>query len=212
MQSIVKKQIVAVTGVVWIVYLLMHLYGNFYIFRGPEALNGWAEMLRKLPILLWTVRVGLIAAFLVHAVFTVLIVMENRRARGVRYAKHVNHRESSNFAVRTMPITGPIILIYIVFHLLDFTFAEHTGIVGAEDLGLYGLIVNTFLNPVHSGLYVLAMIAVGVHLSHAIQSVLQTFGIADDERLAAFGKLSLLLGTAIALAYISIPVYIFVVP
>ena len=75
--SIVKKQIVAVTGVVWIVYLLLHLYGNLYIFAGPEALNGWAEFLRMMPVILWIVRLGLTASFLIHMFFTALIVIEN---------------------------------------------------------------------------------------------------------------------------------------
>ncbi len=208
--SIIKKQIVAVTGAVWVVYLLVHLYGNFYVFGGPEALNGWAEFLRALPLILWALRIGLIVAFLVHVFFTVLLVVENLRARGTRYAKRVNHRDSTSFAVRTMPFTGPIILIYIIFHLLDFTFAEHTGIVAGEDLGLYGLVVTTFADPVHSALYVVAMLAVGLHLGHAIQSVFQTFGLCDEARLPTLGKLSVLLGALVALAYISIPVYVLV--
>ena len=205
--SIVKKQIVAVTGIVWIVYLLLHLYGNFYIFGGPDALNGWADFLRMMPVILWAVRIGLLVSFLIHMIFTALIVVENRKARGTRYAKRVNHREKSSFAVRTMPFTGPIILIYVIFHLLDFTFADHAGHAD----GLYGVVVEAFHNPIHSGLYILAMIAIGIHLSHAIQSVFQTFGLCDDDRLPILGKLSILLAIVITLAYISIPVYVLAV-
>lgn len=206
--SIHKKQIVAVTGVMLIGFLLAHLTGNFLIFKGPDALNNYAKFLKSLGGLLWAMRIGLILSFVTHMFFTALLVIENRKARGGRYAVNENHRGKSSLASKTMPYTGTVILVYLVFHLLDFTFAEHTGVINGQDLGLYGLVVNTLSQPLHAGLYIAAMIGIGLHLSHSVQSVFQTFGLNNDLWLPRLEKLSLAVGIIVALGYSSIPVYI----
>lgn len=206
--SIRKKQIVAVTGVALFGFLLAHLSGNFLIFKGPEAFNGYAQFLHDLGPILWAMRIGLIAAFVLHMFFTVLVVKENRQARAQRYAVNKDQGENKTLLVRLMPYTGITIFAYLIFHLLDFTFAEKTGVINGVDYGLYGLVVNTLSNPIHGGLYIVAMLAIGVHLAHALQSVVQTFGFSNQCIRPKLVQASLIGGFGIALAYCAIPIYL----
>ena len=109
-----------------------------------------------------------------------------------------------------MPLTGTIILLYIIFHLLDFSLAEKVGVIEGIDYGLFGLVVNTLGDPIHAILYIVAMASVGLHMYHAFQSVFQTFGFMSDSNQAKITTASKVLGVAIAVAYSSIPVYILV--
>ena len=126
----------------------------------------------------------------------------------VLYAKFDNHAEQSSLSAKLMPFTGLAILVYIIFHLLDFTFAEKVGVINGQDLGLYGLVVTSFMNPLHSAIYIVAMLMLGLHLVHSIQSIFQTFGIAKQSNLHVFRRVSLLIGMGVAFAYSSIPLYV----
>ncbi|MDA1354090.1 MAG: succinate dehydrogenase cytochrome b subunit [bacterium] len=206
--SIRKKQIIAVTGVMLFGFLLAHLSGNFLIFKGPEALNAYAQFLHDLGPVLWGMRIGLIAAFVLHMFFTALVVVENVKARKARYAVTKDQGEHRTLLVRLMPYTGVTIFAYLIFHLLDFTFVEKTGFINGVDYGLYGLVVNTLSNPIHGGLYIIAMLAIGVHLAHAMQSVVQTFGFANKCIRPKLVQASMVIGFGIALAYCAIPIYL----
>lgn len=202
--SIIKKQIVAVTGLGLVLFLLAHLAGNLLIYLGPEAFNAYAKALHDLGPLLWVARIGLIATFLIHISFTAVLVMENRKARPQRYAVNKDHTDNKSIAVRLMPITGSILIAYVIFHLIDFTFKDKS--IYAE--GLYGLVTLTLANPIHAVWYMLAMACVGFHLSHGIQSVVQTFGLSNRSLLPKIQKISLGLGLLVAIGFGSIPLYI----
>ena len=103
-----------------------------------------------------------------------------------------------------MPLTGSIILIYIIFHLLDFTLADKVGVIEGIDYGLFGLVVNYLNDPIHSALYIIAMMSVGLHMYHAFQSVFQTLGVMSQSNQKNF--LEEVLGTG-TLGFSSIPLY-----
>lgn len=211
--SVAKKQIVAVTGVFFIVFLLGHLGGNFLIFKSPAAINHYAEFLKSLRPGLTVVEAFFGLVFLVHVLFTAALVIENRRARGAQdygMRKTVGDR---SWATRTMPYTGTLILVFLISHLLDFTFARHDGaacVLKGQDMGLYGLIINTFSDPVQAGFYSVVMFAIGFHLSHAVQSCFQTFGIYHNRYTPLVRLISLGIGLFLALAYSSIPMVIYI--
>lgn len=206
--TIRKKQIIAATGLLAVSFLIMHLSGNFLIFKGHEVFNNYALLLKKLGAFLWLFRGLLLVSIVAHIYLTISLAIENRRARGGSYAEYKVHTKSKKLSSRTMAITGLLILAYLIWHLFDFTFAEHVGIVGGQDLGLYGLVVNEFKDPIHAFLYIAFMCVIGFHLSHAIQSVLQTFGLSDDKLLARYQKISLGLGIFVAAGFSSIPLYV----
>ncbi|MCP4641504.1 MAG: succinate dehydrogenase cytochrome b subunit [bacterium] len=214
--SIVKKQVVAVTGLMMVGFVVSHLAGNFILFLGPEAFNGYAEKLAAVGPLLWAARFGLIGALPTHICFTVLLTLENRAARGSRYAVNDDFG-STTFAKKTMIYTGALVLFFVFFHLSDFTFGDKVGEAsvvpganGGESLGLFGLVWNGFVRIPRSFFYILAVWCVGLHLTHGIQSVCQTIGFNDDRYSPLIVRASVAAGVLVALGFSSIPLYVIV--
>ncbi len=210
LSSIGKKQVVAVSGLLLILFLIAHLAGNLLIYRGPEAINIYSHTLHSFGPLIRLAEFGLAAIFIIHIVFTAMVVIENKKARPIGYAGGESYKQRS-LATRLMPYTGTILLIYVISHLFDFTLANANGpgaFVNGQNLGLYGLIVNEFANPYEVLWYVIAMAAVGFHLVHAIQSVFQTFGFHNPRVTPIIKKAGYVLGILISVSFASIPIYV----
>lgn len=213
--SIGRKQIVATTGLLLILFILGHLAGNLLIYLGPEAYNSYSKKLSSLRPGLYLIEFALLYIFVVHMWVTATLVLENIKARGEKgytVSKAVGNR---SLATRLMPYTGTIILIFVVTHLMDFTFAPHEGvksIVNGVDKGLYGLVFNTFKNPLHSLWYIIAVCCLGLHLTHGIQSFVQTFGYNHPTGTSLIRKVSNLLALLITFLYCSLPIYILMKP
>jgi succinate dehydrogenase / fumarate reductase cytochrome b subunit len=210
-RSITKKQIVALTGLMLIVFVIMHLAGNLFVFGGPKVFNGYADKLVGFGGLLKAAEWGLFGVFLIHVTFTAFLVYENIVARGTtRYAVE-NSRGPRSLATRLMPYSGTYLVVYLIWHLYDFTWASHKGamtVLHGESLGLYGLVVNTFKDPLHAWLYVVAMGFLALHLAHGVESCIQTFGFNDNRFSPKIKKFSQWFALIIMLAYSSIPLYI----
>ena len=209
--SIGKKQIVAVTGLVLILFVIGHLLGNLWIYTGPEAFNDYAKKLASLRPALTVAEAVLFIIFLIHLYVTALLVLENLRARSQGYAMVRNKGERS-FASRLMSYTGTIILAFVIWHIMDFTFSDHLGprsMINGKSYGLYGVVYNSFTNPVHSFLYILAVIAVGMHLDHGVQSFCQTFGFNHPKYTPMLLGFSRWFAIVVTIGYSSIPIYIF---
>ncbi len=207
--SIGKKQMVAITGLMMVLFLIGHLSGNMLLYKGPDAYNGYAEFLKSLGGILWFMRIGMITAVVLHFYFTISLVIQNRRARGSAYAAPL-HKETRSLSTKLMPVSGLILLAYIITHLLDYTFVvslDNTFLYG-QDFGLYGLVVNSFMNPVRVVWYLIAMLSVGFHLTHAVQSIFQTFGFNHAVYTPVIKKASVCLGILIALGFAAIPLYV----
>jgi succinate dehydrogenase / fumarate reductase cytochrome b subunit len=208
--SIGRKQIVAVTGLLLILFLIGHLAGNLLIYLGPEAYNAYSKKLVSLRPGLYGIEFGLLAVFVTHIYFITILVWENIKARGTRYAvqRPVGKR---SIATMLMSYSGLIVLAFVVTHLIDFTFASHEGlraIVHGTDWGLYGLVFNTFTDPLKSLWYIIAMCAIALHLSHGVDSFMQTFGLHHTENMRRWSNF---FAIAIALLFSSIPVYVLIV-
>lgn len=206
--SIGRKQIVAVTGLALVLFLCGHMVGNFFIFGGPEPFNNYAHHLAGLRPALLVVEFGLGLIFLIHMFLTATLVLENRKARGNNKYEGSQQKGKRSLSTRLMPFTGSALIAFVIWHLLDFTFTNHEGIrsvVDGEHLALYGVVFNSFKDPIHSGLYIIAMFCVGFHVSHGIQSVWQSFGFGASDKVQ---KISAAVGWLIALGFSSIPVYI----
>ncbi len=207
--SVGRKQTVAITGLCLILFIIGHLVGNLFIYMGPEAFNHYAAKLAKLRPGLYLIEAGLTFIFFVHMYFTFLLAWDNSKARPVKYSVYTPS-EKRSLATRLMPFTGTVILTFVVWHLLDFTFINHLGsrtMIYNKDFGVYGVVFNSFSNPFHSFFYIIAMIALGLHLSHAIQSVAQTFG-SDKFGAGRIQNVSNIMGGVITIAFSSIPIFI----
>ncbi len=215
--SIVKKQIVAITGLGLAGFVVFHLSGNLLIFLGPEAFNGYAEKFEKLGELKWLPRAGLIVFAILHVYFTVLVVLENREARGSRYVVH-NDFGSTSWAKRTMILSGLIVFFFIFIHIGDFTLPEKSGaptvvpgVADGESLGLYGLVWNSYLVWWRALFYVIAVCCVGMHISHGIQSVFQTLGINHPVYTPIIKRASIAVGVVVASGFSAIPLFVLIV-
>jgi len=201
--TIGKKYVMAITGLIWFGYLIVHLWGNLKIYAGPTFLNDYGGFLRSVgePFfgfsqLLWVARIILIPAFIIHIWSAIQLTSRDRASRPQGYSRRKNLE--STFASRTMIYGGLFILLFVIFHLLDFTFG--TVNPSYEDGNIYHNVVASFHQPIVVLFYVLAMIAVGLHLWHGIWSLFQTLGwnTARVNRLirnfATFAALLLTLG------------------
>lgn len=174
--SIGRKWIMAVTGLVLFGFVLGHMTGNLLVYLGPEALNEYGEFLREFlhGAGLWAARAALLAAVALHIWAAISLSLENAAARPVGY-RRVRH-ESSTYASRTMIWGGPILALFIVYHLLHFTTGQaHPSFVHGD---VYHNVIVGFSSPVVVGVYVVAMLALGLHLYHGVWSMLQTMGLS----------------------------------
>lgn len=209
--SVGRKQIVAVTGLMLILFLIGHLAGNLFFYGGAKAFNAYADKLAHLRPFLYIVEFGLLAVFLAHIHFTVALVIENRQARPQGYAV-ANSKGGRSLATRLMPFTGTILFVFVVYHLMDFTFTDHYGpksyLADGKSYGLYGLVYNSFADVKHSVFYIVAMLCLGFHLYHGIKNVIQTFGVEDRGWVPVMKVVALIFSLAIAIGFSSIPVYV----
>jgi succinate dehydrogenase / fumarate reductase cytochrome b subunit len=209
--SIGRKLVTAATGVLLIAFLLGHMYGNMKVFQGPEALNAYAAWLQGHP-LLWGFRAGLLTLFVVHIYVTLTLARDNRAARPARYERYRPH--ASSFASRYMALSGLVVLSFLIYHLLHFTFGvvdfEHTRLLDAQQrLDVYSSVVRTFQNPWIAGSYVVAMALLGFHLWHGTASAFQTFGARHESYETLIRIVTAVLVAALVVGNSSIPVLIY---
>lgn len=177
-QSLVgKKVIMAVTGVILFLFVVGHLLGNLQIFAGPERLNAYSAFLKGAGEILWAVRVVLLAALILHIVAAVQVSRANKRARPIPYA--VKKDIETGYAARTMLWSGPLIFVYVVYHLAMFTFLV-TG-PGYSPTDVYRNEVLAFRMPAVTAAYILAIVFLGMHLYHGAWSMLQTLGLSHPK-------------------------------
>ena len=185
--------IVAVTGVILMLFVVGHLLGNLQIFLGPDWVNGYAQHLRDLGVLLWVVRIGLLVTVLLHIYFTIRLAIDNRRARPRNYKK--KEHVKATFASRHMVVSGLVVLAFIVFHLLHFTgrrFNPQFPLLKNDPLNhydVYSMMVYGFQNVYVSAFYLVGLFLLTLHLTHGASSFFQSLGL-NNKRLAprlAFG-------------------------
>lgn len=169
-----KKLIMAVTGILLVGFLLSHMASNILVFQDPTALDRYAAWLRSFGPLLWVARLGLLALAVLHVMMALQLTALARRARPAGY-EHLELR-STTLGGRTMRVGGFILLFFIIFHILHFTTGTvhpdfRHGEVGAN-------LINGFrMQPAVAAFYIVAMLALGLHLSHGIWSFFQTLGL-----------------------------------
>jgi len=207
--SIGKKWIVALTGLVLVGFVTGHMIGNLQIFLGQEPLNKYAAFLQGLGELLWVIRGVLGACIAVHIVTTVLLTIQNAAATPQKYA--VSNPQAATIAAKTMAISGSIVLIFLIFHLRHFTLLSiHPEWKLWEDPegrhDVYSLVIAGFREPLVTGFYLLGLFLLCMHLSHGIQSFIQTLGLRSRKIADALTTASPFLAGLIFLGYASIPV------
>jgi succinate dehydrogenase / fumarate reductase cytochrome b subunit len=208
--SIGRKLVAATTGFMLIVFLIGHLFGNMKVFQGATSMNAYAAFLQGHP-LLWVFRVGLLTVFVLHIWATLSLALENRAARPVAY--HRYRPQAATFASRSMALSGVFLLLFVVYHLLHFTF----GVIGPggpeftqahDQLDVYAMVVQSFRSPWISVTYIVAMSILGLHLLHGAASAFQTFGVRHESYDALIKGISLTVVAVLALGNVAIALMI----
>lgn len=199
-----KKVVMAVTGVILFFFVLVHMVGNLQTFEGPEKLNAYSTFLHGVPEGLWVARAVLLASVILHIWAATQLALRKSQARPVQYAKKQNL--SSTYASRTMYWSGPILLAFIIFHVLQFT----AGIVhpGADFVAgdVYHNVIAGFQVWYVSAWYIFAMILLGLHIRHGAWSMFQSVGFNHPRHTPILKKLATFFAVVIVLGFISIPI------
>ncbi len=200
--SVGKKILMAVTGLCMIGFLSVHLLGNMMAFAGADAFNGYAKKLHSLQPYLTVFNIGLLAIGLIHIVVGLILFLQNIRARPTKYAKYDSRPGGRTFSSNTMPYTGILVLVFVIFHLLKFTFVDKSVIP------IYEQVAATFANPLWAVAYVAAMIVVALHINHGFWSLFQTFGLNHPDHMPKIMKLGFILALIFGIGFGVLPVYL----
>lgn len=216
--SIGRKIIVAVTGIALVLFLAGHLTGNLLIYAGREAFNDYAQFLHELfhGAGIWIARAGLLACFVIHIWFTILLTRENKSARS-KYA-HQNTVQAPKSSL-IMIWSGLTILAFVIFHLLHFTVKAGTDYASFVDPGYlaetgeerhdaWKMVIVGFSHPLVVIFYIVALSLLCSHLAHGVGSIFQTLGLRTKKTAGPIRALSLAYAVVIYLGFISIPLAI----
>ena len=179
--SIGEKTLMAVTGVFLLLFVIGHMLGNLQVFVGPEYLNAYAAKLQSLGPLLWAIRLFLLGTMAAHIWAAARVVRRSVSARPVKYAMQKDL--ATNFAAKTMMVSGCLILVFVVYHILHFT-SGNIDPIGAfaiahssEDIDVYGMVIASFQHLPTTIIYSVAMVLLCMHISHGASSLVQTLGL-----------------------------------
>ena len=207
--SIGKKVIMAVSGLVLVFFITGHLLGNLLIFLGPNWLNDYAKKLQSLGSFVWIIRLFLLAVVGIHIMTAIRLTIENRKARSFPY-KVKKYRETT-YAARTMMFSGLILIGFIIYHILHFTFkvtnpdiSHLVDALGRHDV--YSMVVLSFQNGFISLVYVISMALLCFHLSHGVSSMFQSVGLNSEKTLPVVTWAAHIYALLIFLGYTAIPV------
>ncbi len=207
--SIGKKQLMGVTAFLLIGFLKTHLLGNLLILGGRDLFNDYAHKLISLGNILIVAEVILLAIFLIHLFLAIALVWQNKKARPVKYHSKKRTGRGATFASDTMPYTGVVILVFIVLHLLNFKYGtyyeyELNGVIVRD---LYQTVIEYFSNPLYTAWYVIAMIVMGIHLSHGVQSAFQSVGFRHARYTPIIKKIGCALSAGLTIGFSALSIY-----
>jgi succinate dehydrogenase / fumarate reductase cytochrome b subunit len=211
--SVGKKILMAVTGQLMVLFVVIHMIGNSTIYFG--WLNAYSKHLHNLWPLLWVFRLFMFSVVSLHVFFGITLYLENRIAKPDPYALRKNLR--ATFASKNMIWTGLLIAAFLMYHLLHFTIQvinpEASASANMDTTGrpdVLRMVILNFQNLSLDFIYIISMIALFLHLSHGIQSSFQTLGLSSDRTLPGIIKAGAIAAVVLLAGYVSIPILIFI--
>jgi succinate dehydrogenase / fumarate reductase cytochrome b subunit len=206
--SVFKKVVMAVSGIIMLLYLIAHMIGNLKVFTGRESFNHYSEWIRTIgepavpaQTTLTIIRVVLVVAVVAHFWAAVALWRQAKRARPTGYV--TKKAVAQSYASRTMRWGGVIVLLFIVYHILDLT----VGAVNPDGTGTtpYDRLVAGFSNPFVTAFYVVALVLLGMHLRHGIWSATQTLGQSNKRRERTVNAFALAFATLLIAGFLLVP-------
>jgi succinate dehydrogenase / fumarate reductase cytochrome b subunit len=213
LSSVGSKYLMALTGLGLMIFVIAHMSGNLLIYGGRDALNAYAHGLTEHPALLWTARGGLLTIFAIHMLFALRTWQDSESARPIRYV----HEDTiqAGWASRHMMLTGVVVLLFVIYHLLHFTFGvtdpsnfKKPLLEDPKQLDVAGMVVAGFQQPLISLVYIVAQIVLGLHLWHGGSSFLQHLGLNGPGYDAVVNRVGAAVASVVVIGNCSIPVSI----
>jgi succinate dehydrogenase / fumarate reductase cytochrome b subunit len=204
--SVGKKVIMAVTGLIWVAYLITHMLANLLVFQGPEKINAYSAFLHGTGGALWGARLVLIAALVLHVLAAAQLADRRQEARPVGYAAG-RQPHTSTFAARTIRWGGALILLFLVYHVLHFTVGSaHPSFTEGNP---YHNVASGFRDPLVVVLYLIAVAVVGLHLYHGVWSSGRSLGTSPPSPRPLRRNLAFVLAVLIWLGFSVIPIAVY---
>tara|TARA_R110002050_G_scaffold221441_1_gene357263 strand:+ start:37997 stop:38599 length:603 start_codon:yes stop_codon:yes gene_type:complete len=197
----------AITGSFLVVFLIVHLTINLFLFVGPELFNEGSEFMATNP-LIQVMQYVLAAGFIVHIVMGIKLTLQNKAARSVAYA-YENAAANSTWASRNMIYTGGLVLVFLVLHMRHFFYELKFTDNVTDD---YVLVTSLFSIWYYALGYVLAFIGLGIHLNHGFQSAFQTIGWKNSQWKGLMQTVGTVYSAIVAIGFSAIAIYFFLNP
>ncbi len=200
--AIGKKLMMALTGLAFCGFLVVHLIGNLTLYGGRDLFNAYAEHLHSLGPLVTLFELGLLALAIVHVLTGLTLFYENWRARPVRY--RVNKRAGGRtLGSATMPYTGILLLAFVTLHLITFRFVDMT------ERTVFEIVSSAFAQPWYVAVYVFAMVVAAIHVSHGFWSAFQTVGASHPKYMPLVRTVGILFSLMVGIGFGTLPVYVY---
>ena len=199
-----KKVVMGVTGLIGVGFVTVHALGNLLVFRGPDAINSYSRFLKSSGELLWALRIVLIVAVILHVVAAVQLSKLSLAARPVGYVKR--EPQAATIASRTRRWGGAFLLIFIILHILHFTTGTIRPAGSFSTADVYANVVTSFRIWWVALFYILAMIALGLHLFHGAWSSVRSIGVSPRSPHPMHRRISLVVAIFVWAAFTAIPV------
>jgi succinate dehydrogenase / fumarate reductase, cytochrome b subunit len=216
--SIISKLIIAIGGLLLLLFTVVHLCGNLLIFSGTNStINNYAQAIDRFGLLFNLAELLLLTASISHIVYAAIAAVRNLQARSEQYhhIKSAGKPSRQSIFSTTMKYTGGVLLLFIIFHIATFKFGFSTtipyirSVAGNNIKDVYQLIISTFQQPLYVLIYVVAAISLSFHIQHGFFSALQSLGICNPNYPKILGFFSTLLSLLIAIGFSSIPLCIY---
>lgn len=207
--AIGRKQLMALTGLIWSGFVFTHMLANLLILFSADAYNKYSHALISNP-LIYVAEAFLVGTLLLHIVYGVKLTIENRRSKAQKSAKPTNGPKAPRFQSKFMIYHGTLILAFVILHLITFKFGTHytTTVDGVEMRDLHRLVIEVFQSPIYVAWYLVALVFVGLHLSHGLWSSLSTLGFYHPERSKTLNCIGYIYAAVVALGFMSQPIYV----
>ena len=208
--TIGRKQLLGLAGLGLCLFILTHMLGNLLIFVGAETYNMYAHSLVSNPFI-YVAEVGLLGLFVLHIVLAIVVTLLNKKARPVSYAVSPKGDKATSLAAKTMIHQGVIVLVFVIHHLITFKFGpmyfvNYSGLVVRD---LFKLLQEVFQSPLYAAWYVVAVVVLGLHLSHGFASSIKTLGFNHPRFNSTIEKMGKFYACIVVVGFVAQPLYIF---
>lgn len=209
--SIGQKYIMGLSGLVWAGFVMVHMLGNLLILVGPDAYNSYAHAITSNKPLLFATEGVLILALCTHVISAISLTRSNRRAKGKTPYTSTHGAKGTTLASRSMAAQGAIVLMFIILHMITFKYGTHYEVMvnGVPMRDLSRLVLEVFHSWVYVAWYIVCLGLLGVHLSHGVGSIFQSFGLLHPSYQQKIKFISRGYGFLVAAGFLSQPIYVF---